>query len=702
MKTGESLLLDDPAADESGRREDYVICRTFRLGYLWLVLGPLLFSRRRFVFIFLIPGAESRWWLADEGIFRRWLRCRIRVEECPVDVLGMTDEHGSAVAMRAAYETVDRFIDAFDAVYLGDGSLLGKLKAGLSGISQDLRLWINAYVSMDIFEPLVLVSIAEWLGSNSASRFHGKKLRVIVEAKNSWAALIRGCVRGKNIEIVFWKTRRAFKEGVCVNTAYQFANILLSLGRSLFGKPKTLPESSVCSFHEGPASFTDLDRRRSYALFWLPPSGIDPKRVTVFSYGSLTLSAPEVEGAGKTGIRFFSCEGFFRKINPLMERHVCSAGAIRAFMAYVVESLRLLSCVRSREDYRVWHCLTVLFSRLPYWEDFFRVRQVKVFFKPGSFFNHLNIAARLADAAIVSYQSSNHVRTMTWHAENCDAFFVWGKEHEMAYRTKRSRVRNFVQSGYIFDHIFVPLRERAAADRKELFGGKADFIISVLDEYWAYPFALLHLVGMRKEMLLLYQKFFSYALEHQDVGLLVKPKREANELALRSSPETAGAVRRLEQEGRLRFLEAEKYPAQAGVLSDLAVGLYADSTAAFECWLAGTGAISYDVMKFRGLNSLYVKEKNKVVFDDLGLMMAAIDQCRRDRVAIGGSLQRHDLTAPRDPFCDGAARERVGLYIREVLEGFDQGLTRVEAVARANEFYRKKFGNDKVFAQVER
>ena len=49
-----------------------------------------------------------------------------------------------------------------------------------------------------------------------------------------------------------------------------------------------------------------------------------------------------------------------------------------------------------------------------------------------------------------------------------------------------------------------------------------------------------------------------------------------------------------------------------------------------------------------------------------------------------------------DPFRDGRAGERVGTYIRWLVEAFDEGLDRDTVIQKANEKYAAIWGDDKV------
>ena len=55
-----------------------------------------------------------------------------------------------------------------------------------------------------------------------------------------------------------------------------------------------------------------------------------------------------------------------------------------------------------------------------------------------------------------------------------------------------------------------------------------------------------------------------------------------------------------------------------------------------------------------------------------------------------------------DPFRDNRGGERIGTYMRWLLEGFEQGMDREENILKANQRYAKAWGKDKIFKSTKR
>jgi len=115
------------------------------------------------------------------------------------------------------------------------------------------------------------------------------------------------------------------------------------------------------------------------------------------------------------------------------------------------------------------------------------------------------------------------------------------------------------------------------------------------------------------------------------------------------------------------------------------------STAANEAVAAGGKAIRCDLPAMRS-HPFYQWGYEKVVFDDLDRMMAALKRYKADSSSEPGLGDFSPFVDQVDPFRDGKAGERIGAYIRCLLEGFDAGLDRDQVIEQANAQYAEAWG----------
>ena len=86
----------------------------------------------------------------------------------------------------------------------------------------------------------------------------------------------------------------------------------------------------------------------------------------------------------------------------------------------------------------------------------------------------------------------------------------------------------------------------------------------------------------------------------------------------------------------------------------------------------------------------------KVVFDDVGQM---IESLKHFEPGQNGKARIGDFSAHISevaPFHDGRGNERIGGYLCALLEKFENGASREDAIASANEKFRSDWGQDKI------
>ena len=636
---------------------------------------------------------------ACRGFFAKIFAGKIAIQRFPFNVTEMYDENNKRIVEVAYCDSMYQLMDQLeDAVLNAKGSLLDLVSEKLSFVKGDLKLWIKHYIAWPTFDNFLLMEIASWVLLHPKSALRGSEIGVIIDKKSYGMDLILGRARKKNLSILTFRSRKGRNRNIIIVFFYQLINLIVmstpfvKRGESTRSRSK----GKICTFHDGCDNFTNFYDKRNYSLFWYAPSGISSDRITIFSRKSRDIPEDEVRRAQAAGFNLLSCNGLIRKAHRSMHRNRCTFRALHLFLEYTLESLKLLFQVRSKAAFEEWKMLSLLFFNLPYWEDFFTQHNIKIFFKPGTLFADVDVAAKLSGSAVISYQYSNHSKLDMGHQDNCDAFFVWGKAYERVYQNKHSEVKHFIQSGYIFDYTFDYLSNKAEVLRKRFSEKGVDFIISIFDESLTAP-QFIFGDDAQRNCVLLYRSLFEYAFKHPSVGLVIKPKKNINENILKSLEQTSGFIPLLEKEGRVEFLDAGKFPVEAGKISDLALGVVADSSAALECLFAGVPAIFYDSVGQKNANPGGVSELDRITFDNIDAMMAAIERCRQYRNTLNEFVNGADaFLRERDPFRDKRANERIGFYIRTLLSNMDQGLAKDIAIKNANKAYGEHFGDDKL------
>ena len=135
---------------------------------------------------------------------------------------------------------------------------------------------------------------------------------------------------------------------------------------------------------------------------------------------------------------------------------------------------------------------------------------------------------------------------------------------------------------------------------------------------------------------------------------------------------------------------------EAGYASDIVIGVIPDTTAGLECALAGVPMVIYDCMNSGDSHPLYKSGHNRIIFDDVHYLIEAINLNRQKPGSIVGFADWADILSLTDPFRDGRANYRIASYIKTLLLKLSNGTGKYQAIRAANEFYKEKFGSDRV------
>ncbi len=184
-------------------------------------------------------------------------------------------------------------------------------------------------------------------------------------------------------------------------------------------------------------------------------------------------------------------------------------------------------------------------------------------------------------------------------------------------------------------------------------------------------------------------------------GLVIKPKTTST-LRARLGP-VNDLLEQAEATGRCFLfgsggIQGWYPPSAAALAADIAVhGHIWAGTAGVEAALAGVPTLLMDQEGWQ-IDSLYRLGVGRVVFNSWEGLWEACNQHWANPGEIPGFGDWSPIMDEVDPFRDGRAAERMGTYIKWLLEGLRAGLDRDTAMAQTAERYRSIWGQDKVIA----
>ncbi|MFA6169588.1 MAG: hypothetical protein WCW67_02055 [Candidatus Margulisiibacteriota bacterium] len=345
-------------------------------------------------------------------------------------------------------------------------------------------------------------------------------------------------------------------------------------------------------------------------------------------------------------------------------------------------------------NYLIWSLRFI--AEYARYHDFYLQQGIKVNvdfvdFDPYRIARHLAVAAN--GGIGVSYQNSNWPLPNPILASGADVLFLFGPYYLARQRAVGSRCGRYLYSGYLTDYSFPAARTKGGELRKKLQAKGAKFIICYFDENSSDDSLSLIPNDRSAEV---YRRLLSAVLADGSLGLICSPKRPKT--LLNRIPEAAGLIDQAKATGRCVFLDGqygtESYPAEPSQAADLTITLLLGGTTALECFLAGSRVVYLDLEKLYSYEE-YQWGKGTLVFDDLEALMSAIGQVRRDPSVEIGRASRIPNLKEKDPFQDGQAAKRMAKYLECLLDAFNQGKGRNEALLFADEQFKKTWGSDK-------
>lgn len=613
--------------------------------------------------------------------------------EC--DMSSMKNEKGIPIIRASGCDDLNAIIGRLDKTELDEGrSVLDCLGDKLIPLTRDLKLYVKQHVALEIFHDLFTANVVCWLATSKESELCGKDPVFLISKKSYWSYLIADHLKSKGVNFKIYSSQRSFKKNKAVLFTYHTIKLLVEL-------TKTIMLRQIAEVNSGKAkigipfyvfqNFTNFHNIKNYYLFWFHESGVDPDDILIYvPEAEFRISAEEVSNINKAGFRILFCPiRITSNIDAGVKKYRCSAGTVLLLFQYIRQIIKMYFYSKGRFMMEQWKILSVLFIQLPYWEDFFQSNNIKVKFRFHDIFGVRDIAAKVSGAVTMSYHYSDHSDARIVRDEVSDVFLIWGNKYRNCLSMAHSTTKNLIITGYIFDYTFDRLKSRSQLI-KDSFNNKVVYLIGLFSENLGFYLA--------KTQMRCYESLLGYAVNNSDVGLIIKPKKESDEVLLTTADETKDFVDILAKQGRLKFLSSDKYPVEAGLASNIVIGMIPDSTASLECALAGVPTVIYDCTNSVDSHHHYISGHNKIIFNNIEQLLKMINSDKENpgTKSISGFADWSQILMDIDPFRDGKANIRIGFYIKTLICKLNDGLTKDDVIKTANETYANKFGWDKV------
>ena len=676
----------------------YYICRDIKLRYvISLLIKERLLKRNKIILYYLYHNTNSIMLEKFSNFVRGKKGGNYSLHHYDCNMSNMKTEKGISIIKASASDDLNEIIDKLDRTELDEGiSVFNCLDKKLIPFTRDLKLYVKQRVALEIYRELVTANVVCWLATSKESELCGKNPVFLISKKSYWSYLIADHLKSKGINFKFYFSPTSVKKNKAVLFIYHTVKLFVELTKTVLLRQRaevTPGKAKIgISFYVF-QNFTNYHTIKNYYLFWFYKSGIDPDDIVIYAPEDKSkISAEEVSNIRNSGFRILDFPiRITSNTNAGVPTYRCSTKAFPLFIQYIRQIVKMVFYAKTRFMLEQWKILSVMLIQLPYWEDFFQSNNIMVKFRFHDTFSVRDIAAKLSGSVNMSYHYSNHSDASVLRDEVSDIFFIWGKKYRNCLSVEHSTTRNLITSGYIFDYTFDRLKSRAQLV-KDSFNNKVVYLIGIFSE---------NLVSyLTKSQMRCYRSLLGFAVNNSDVGLIIKPKHERDELFLTTADETKDFVGILLKQGRIQFLSSNKYPVEAGLASNVVIGMIPDSTAALECALAGVPTVIYDCRNSDDSNHIYISGLNKTIFNNMEqlLIMISSDKENPGTNSISGFGDWSPILDTIDSFRDGKANQRIVFYIKELLCKLNEGLAKDEAIKVTNEMYASEYGSDKVIS----
>ena len=277
-----------------------------------------------------------------------------------------------------------------------------------------------------------------------------------------------------------------------------------------------------------------------------------------------------------------------------------------------------------------------------------------------------------------------------------DLFFCFSKFSVSNEIANKSEVKYYIISGIPNDYSSSHLKIEANKIRKRLYKNGVKKIICVFDEGGSFDNRWHSGMELQQEN---YSRIIIEMLKRKELGLIFKPK--SPKLLKKRLGNVYQLVEEAVKTGRCKLIDnIDRYQSSvpvtlAGLASDLVVHTdLSAGTAAIECASLGKPVLLIDRegFPFSKLNDLPL---GKVRFKNWDETIVAINEFNpKNHNNLIGNWG--DFINELDPFRDGLSANRIGTYLKWIVEGYEKKENPDKIMEIAAEKYGKIWGKDKI------
>ncbi|MEK7790783.1 MAG: hypothetical protein AAB309_04070, partial [Deltaproteobacteria bacterium] len=343
-------------------------------------------------------------------------------------------------------------------------------------------------------------------------------------------------------------------------------------------------------------------------------------------------------------------------------------------------------------DFWISQYLTHFLMKLSFFEAFFLTAGTKILWTMNEDDSETQIAAiairRVGGVSLGTSWSQPFLPSWDLKRNQNDIFFSWGERMVEISTSTGVQCHSYVIAGY-------PAEEAIALEFKKAKELKAALLKSRCYKKIVVFFdniAANDVLISEETLLETYDGLFSWLESHPDNFLIIKSKRSPD---IDDYPRIKEKIEPFHRQKKLLFI-CDKGALYPGLAGDLVFSLGSISLSSLSA-LLGKPLILYD--------KSHHLERYPLILPNLTLVHESHKICETIQTTLENNRLSESLIdlkplrrSPIDPFMDGKSASRVHHYIQDLLGALNEGDPPSQAIAVANNLYKKRWGGEMVIS----
>lgn len=357
----------------------------------------------------------------------------------------------------------------------------------------------------------------------------------------------------------------------------------------------------------------------------------------------------------------------------------------------------------NKEDYFLKQHIKIMLTKIQFWYFFFKENNIKIHINAEES-GQANIARQLAlklydgcsIGKIKSYPTNIREDYLGYFPN--DICFAWGVESVNRLKNTNNCIKHYVITGDPYPKIEVTKKIDFEKKIQKLKNNGKKYFIMILDSIYSYNKDLFWHFIYHEKMESFFKNFLQLQTENPEIGLIIKSKKKDN---LKNLGEVFKEIKGLNHKNECILIDENNAPTTH-------YSNQADLIVSFSTYIQGAliQALVKDPNK-RGLmfddtnlsileKKIYEYGKDKIIFNNLNKMNTKIldlikNKNRDPELGKWKNLNEHD------PFGDYRGGQRIGMFIKTLLENFNKKFNSNESMLNSLKKYSSLYGENKIY-----